>query len=112
MRDNYLFASVCHDVRFASICCCCQFILKISNDQSISWHPVRMHHLRHLLTSSIRGRKKKCWTWGLRLMLSLFAPSQRPLNGGLAHMVERFVRNEEAKGSIPLISNFLAFFFF
>ena len=32
--------------------------------------------------------------------------------GGLAHMVERVVRNDEAKGSIPLISNSFWFLFF
>lgn len=30
--------------------------------------------------------------------------------GGLAQMVERFVSNEEAKGSIPLISNLFLHF--
>lgn len=29
-----------------------------------------------------------------------------PLNGGIAQLVERFVRNEEARGSNPLTSSY------
>ena len=47
----------------------------------------------------------RCKEGGQRVLVTFIPPSSK-LHGGIAQLVERLVRNEKARGSNPLTSNF------